>query len=514
MHLSPRSIGDSPSPIVELRGIGKRFGGIQALADLNLSVERGTIHGLVGENGAGKSTLGKIVSGVIRSDDGEMLVDGKRVSFGSPIDALASGITVVSQELALVLKRSVLDNVFLGVEDRRFGCIVERKIRQRFDTLTQRLGFHLDPDREVSTLGFADQKLVEIMRAIARNARLIIMDEPTTSLSSEKTERLLDIVRRLKETGTTIIYISHFLSEVLELVDTVTVLRNGRLIRTAPSSQETVDSLVEAMIGTSIEETFPPRADVSPNAPVVLSVEGLCRDRAFRNVSFQVRAGEILGLAGLVGSGRSEVAKAIFGACPRDAGVIRLGDQAIPLNSPRAAMKAGIALLPESRKLEGLVMRREVGFNVTLPHLRLLSNGPFVQRKQENTRVRRLLEELDVRPLDPDCQAANLSGGNQQKVLFAKWLFQAPQVFIADEPTTGVDVGAKRAIYKLLVSLAQKGMAVVLISSDLTEILNLSNKVVCLRLGRVVAEFEGPYITEHAVMHAIFATEQEKESRT
>jgi len=509
MELSSRSLNPA-SPIVELRGISKRFGGIEALAALDLTIERGTIHGLVGENGAGKSTLGKIVSGVIRPDEGEMLVNGRRASYGSPSDALADGITVISQELALVPKRSVIDNVFLGVESERLGFIDEDEMRRRFDGLTERLGFSLEPDREVSSLSFADQKIVEIMRAIARDARLIVMDEPTTSLSSERTGRLLEIVRRLRETGTTIVYISHFLGEVLRLVDVVTVLRNGRLVRTSPAQQETEDSLVEAMIGTSISQTFPPKKEPPEEAPVVLSVEGLSRKGALRDISLEVRAGEIVGLAGLVGSGRSEVAKAIFGAYPRDSGSVRIDGEEVRIGSPGDAIRAGIALLPESRKLEGLVMRREVGYNVTLPHLHAVSNGPFVRKNQEDVRVRELLRDLDVRPPRPAVPVINLSGGNQQKVLFAKWLFRAPQVFIADEPTTGVDVGAKRAIYRLLVSLAERGMAVLLISSDLTEILNLSHRVICMRLGRIVAEFDGASMTEDAVMHAIFTTDQAK----
>ncbi|MEW6081953.1 MAG: sugar ABC transporter ATP-binding protein [Bacillota bacterium] len=500
----------SSAPVVELRGISKRYDAIEALADLNLTIQKGCIHGLVGENGAGKSTLGKIISGVIPQDEGDLLVNGRQVIYHSPADALRDSIAVISQEVSLVPKRSVIDNVFLGIENRRYGLIDEDKMRLDFDALVERLGFDLEPGVEVSSLGFAEQKVVEIMRAIARNTQILVMDEPTTSLSAEKTGRLLQIVRYLKDTGTTIIYISHFLQEVLNLADSVTILRNGRLIRTALAKEETVNSLVEGMIGISVTELFPPRAKSPGESAEVLSVEGLSQERRLHDVSFRIRAGEIVGLAGLVGSGRSELAKTIFGAYPKDKGQIRICGEPMDIRSPRDAMRAGIAFLPESRKLEGLVMRKDVRYNVSLPHLDAVSLGPFVKSEEEDSLVRNLLRDLDVRPPNPDALVTSLSGGNQQKVLFAKWLFQPPRLFIADEPTTGVDVGAKRAIYRLLISLAERGMAVLLISSELDEVLKLSHRVLCMRLGRIVAEFDASCVREEDVMHAIFATEQKR----
>lgn len=500
--------GMKPEAHVELRGINKRFYAVHALTDIHLSMASGTIHALVGENGAGKSTLGKIISGVIRPDEGEFLVDGRPVHYASPRDALADGITMISQELSLVPQRSVLDNVFLGIESQRSGVLRERDMRRRFSALTARSGFGLDPDVLVEDLRHADKKKVEILRAIARNSRLIVMDEPTAALSAEETTRLMEIVRALRNAGTTVVYVSHFLSEVLSLADTVTVLRNGLLVRTSPAAGETPETLVEAMLGRSMSLAFPPRDSVAPGAPVVVSVQGFTRERAFADISLEIRAGEIVGLAGLVGSGRSEVARAIFGADRRDSGVLRLGGQPVRIRNPQDAVRAGIAMLPESRKLQGLVMGLPVSHNVTLPHLEAVSRGTVIRTRQESSALVSLLTQLDVRPLNPRIPVHGLSGGNQQKVLFAKWLFRRPRLLVADEPTAGVDVGAKRTVYELIAALAREGMAVLLISSELEEVLGLAHRVLVMRLGRIVAELEGDSLTMDAVIHAAFATEK------
>jgi ABC-type sugar transport system ATPase subunit len=493
---------------IKLRNVGKRFDAVEALANINLDIERGMIHALVGENGAGKSTLGKIVSGVIRPDQGEVIVNGRQVYYTSPRDALAGGITMISQELTLVPKLGVLENVFLGMETHRAGILQSDDMRQRYKRLTARSGFSLPTDVPVARMRVADQKKVEILRAIARNAQLIVMDEPTAALSADETEKLLDIVRWLRDAGTTIVYISHFLEEVLSLADIVTVLRNGQLIRTAPARQETPESLVTAMLGRAMNLAFPPKIPLSPDAPVVFSVEGLTQADLIENVSLNIRAGEIVGLAGLVGSGRSEVARTIFGADRPDQGVIKINGQHVQIESPADAIRAGLVLLPESRKLQGLIMCLEVGHNVTLPHLNTLSRATLIRGHQEQRETKDLLADLDVRPPEPRVKVTSLSGGNQQKVLFAKWLFRRPRILIADEPTRGVDVGAKQAIYRLLNSLAEQGMGLLLISSEIEEVLGLAHRVYAMREGRVVAEFEGSSLTEDAVMHAVFATPQ------
>ncbi|MEW6047628.1 MAG: sugar ABC transporter ATP-binding protein [Bacillota bacterium] len=495
-------MGDQPA--VLLRSVSKRFDGVEALKDVSLAVEQGVVHALVGENGAGKSTLGKIVSGVLRPDGGQIVVRGRTVGFRSPRDALRDGIALISQEVTLVPQLTVVENVFLGIESVRRGFVQPRAMLKRYDELTARSGLYVPPDALVSSLSLADQKKVEILRALARDVQLIVVDEATAAMPLEEAQRLHSLTRRLKATGTTILYVSHYLEEVLSLADIVTVLRNGRCIKTSPVSQETPESLVEAMLGRYVSVGFPDKMYPPSNSPIVLWVEDLTAPRAFTGISFQVRAGEIVGLAGLVGSGRSEVARAIFGAGVRATGTIKVRGRVVNPRSPREAIDAGIALLPENRKAQGLVPRLPVGHNVSLPHLKGVARGPFVEVRREHSKVARLLRELDVRPSDPRAEARTLSGGNQQKVLFAKWLFGRPQVLIADEPTAGVDVGAKRAIYRLIQSLAQEGMAVLLISSDLAEVLGLAHRVLVMRSGRIVGEFFGSDLNEGRVMQAMF----------
>jgi simple sugar transport system ATP-binding protein/ribose transport system ATP-binding protein len=499
---------------VVLRGVDKRFGGVQALRAIGLEIERGAIHGLVGENGAGKSTLGKIVSGVHRPDDGELWVDGRRVSYSSPRDALRDGLTIITQEPTLVPHRSVLENVYLGLEDRTAGVVERRKLRRRYAELVERADLELPANAHAGSLRVADQQKVEILRAIARDAHLIVMDEPTSALTTDESARLFEIVRRLRDRGTTIIYVSHLLEEVLALVDSVTVLRDGKVVRTAPAAEETPERLVSAMLGRSMELVFPDKSDVPDDAQVVLSVRGLSRPPAVHDVSFHIREGEILGLAGLIGSGRSEVARAIFGADRPTAGDILVGGQQVRLRTPRAAVRAGIALLPEDRKTQGLLMLRSIVDNVTLPHLDEVSRLSVIASRGERKAAVTLMDQVDVRAKGPTAKVSTLSGGNQQKVLFAKWLFTPPRIFIADEPTRGVDVGAKRAIYDLIQSLAAEGKAVLLISSEHEEILGLAHRVLVMRGGRIVAELDRNAMSEESILRAAFATGAETDVRT
>jgi simple sugar transport system ATP-binding protein/ribose transport system ATP-binding protein len=494
-------------PHVEVVGISKRFGGVQALADISLTIERGEIHGLVGENGAGKSTLGKIIAGASTPDEGELRVAGRAVSYRAPRDALADGLTLIAQEISLVPARSVIENVYLGREASTLGWVDRGELRRRFAELNRRAGFDLPADAPAGTLRLADQQKVEILRALARGAELIVMDEPSAALTADESARLFEIVRGLKKQGTTIVYVSHFLDEVLSLVDTVTVLKDGKLVRTSPAAVETPDRLVTAMLGRSLELAFPEKAFPPPDAPVVLSVRGLAREGVIHDVSLDVRASEIVGLAGLIGSGRSEVARAIFGADRRDAGDIELDGRRLTARTPQQAIRAGVAMLPESRKDQGLHMERSLVENVTLPHLADVSKALFIKTRSEQRRAATLMRDVDVRAERPTARVATLSGGNQQKVLFAKWLFRRPKLLIADEPTRGVDVGAKQAIYRLIQSLAAEGMAVLLISSEHEEVLGLAHRVLVMRAGSVVAEFDGHDVSEDQVMNAAFATE-------
>jgi rhamnose transport system ATP-binding protein len=496
----------STTPHVELVDVGKRFSGVQALQGITLAIERGTVHGLVGENGAGKSTLGRIIAGAHTPDVGTMRVDGTEVSYRAPRDALAYGVTMIAQELTLVPRRSVLENVFLGNEASHFGVVVAHPMRERYDELCARAGFDLPADAPVGTLRTADQQKVEILRALARDAKLVVMDEPTAALTSDESALLLEIVRGLRAAGTTIVYVSHFLPEVLSIADTVTVLRDGRLIHTKPAASETPASVVTAMLGRPMEMTFPDKVYPAVDAQTILSVRGLTRLPAFEDISFDIRAGEIVGLAGLIGSGRTEVARAIFGADHFDSGEITLGGEVLKVRSPRRAIRAGIAMLPESRKDQGLHMRSPIIQNVSLAHLDEVSRSGVVLPLQERRRVEELTKRVDVRASRLGAWVSTLSGGNQQKVLFAKWLFQSPRVFLADEPTRGVDVGAKRAIYQLIQTLAAEGLAVLLISSELEEVLGLAHRIIVIRSGQLVAEFDGRTATENDVLHAAFAT--------
>ncbi|HZT16053.1 MAG TPA: sugar ABC transporter ATP-binding protein [Gaiellaceae bacterium] len=495
------------SPHIELRGVGKRFGGIQALHGIDLAIRHGSIHALVGENGAGKSTLGKIIAGVHRPDEGELLVDGRTVEYRAVRDALAHGTTIIAQEPTLVPHRSVLENVFLGVEDSVGGVVARRRLARRYAELVRDSGIELPPKRLARALSVADQQKAEILRAIARRVRLIIMDEPTSALTRDEAERLYGLIRRLRDSGTTIVYVSHLLAEVLRLADTVTVLRDGRHIRTGPAADETPERLVAAMLGRSIELTFPEKRPPPADAPVVLSVRGLSRPPAVREVSFEVRAGEIVGLAGLIGSGRTEVARAICGADRPAAGTVELAGRPLRLRSPREAIAQGLVMLPEDRKAQGLLMLRSVVDNVTLPYLRDVSSGGVIRPALERRRARDVVERLDVRTRSTRAAVSTLSGGNQQKVLFARWLFRRPRVLIADEPTRGIDIGAKRAIYELLHGLAAEGIAILLISSEHEEVLGLAHRVLVMRAGAIVAEFDHASMSEDAVLRAAFAAD-------
>jgi ABC-type sugar transport system ATPase subunit len=491
-------------PHVELRGVGKRFGAIQALDGIDLTIERGSIHGVVGENGAGKSTLGKIVAGVYRPDDGELRVDGRGVTYHSPRDALADRITMISQEPTVVPHRSVLENVFLGIERARMGVVDRDAMRRRFAELVEQAGLELPPGRLARVLGVADQQKVEVLRALARDATLIVMDEPTSALTADESKRLFELVRRLRQRGTTIVYVSHFLQEVLDLVDTVSVLRDGRLVRTAVASEESAERLVAAMLGRSVDLAFPDKTALPDDAPVVLSARDLSRPPAVDDVSFDIRAGEILGLAGLIGSGRSEVARAIFGADRVGDGTLAIDGRPVRIRNPRDAIRAGIVMLPEDRKSQGLLMLRSIADNVALPHLGEVSGAGVVDRRRALSRVKGLVDRVELGARDVRTKVGELSGGNQQRVLFAKWLFRPPRVFIADEPTRGIDVGAKRAIYRLIHSLAAQGMAVLVISSEHEEVLSLAHRVLVMHEGRLVAELEGEAMTEEAILHAAF----------
>ncbi len=498
---------------VELTDVWKSFGGVRALEAINVRIGRGSIHALIGENGAGKSTLGKIIAGVLAPDRGQLTLDGSPVRFHTPRDAISRGIVLIAQELSIVPALTVAENVLLGAEPRRGALVRRRALRKRYEELAATAGFALQGDLNAGALRTADQQKVEILRALSREAGLIVMDEPTAALSRPDVDRLHEVIRRLAASGTTIVLVSHFLGEVLELADQVTVLRDGNLVRTAPAIDETEDSLLRAMLGRPLGTAFPVRQPAPPDAPVVLSVQGLSA-AGVSNVSLEVRAGEIVGLAGLVGAGRTELAAAVYRASRAQAGVITVSApgrsglvQLHRTSSPRDALRAGLALIPEGRKEHGLLLGRPVAENVSLAALSRFHRGGLVKRRTERSAVSEALAKAGVRlgsQAGPRALASTLSGGNQQKLLFARVLLREPTVLIADEPTRGVDVGSKRAIYDLLTELATDGLAVLLISSDVEEILGLAHRVLVMRLGEIAAELTGSEITEAAILSAAF----------
>lgn len=499
---------DAPQLFVELRGVGKTFNSMPVLRDIDLTLKPGEVHALVGENGAGKSTLSKIISGIYTADSGTLVVNGEEVSFGSPREALDRGIATIAQELALVPALTVAENVFLGREPRSGGFLNRRLLKRKYHELAEGTGFELNPDATVSSLRTADQQKVEILRTLARGASLIIMDEPTAALSGHDAQLLHAVVRQLAASGHTVLLISHFLTEVLELSDTITILRDGRHIRTGPASAETEASLIEGMLGRVLSSAFPEKALPDKNAETVLTVTDLLAP-GVNGVSFSVRAGEIVGLAGLVGAGRSEIGHAIYGAVRRSAGSVQIEGVECPASVP-GALRSGVFMIPESRKEQGLVLGRPIRQNVTLSNLDQVSSAGWVRTARERADAQKMLERVTVAG-DDRRNVSALSGGNQQKVLFARALQRSRKLLIADEPTRGVDVGSRRAIYDLIIDQAAQGIGVLVVSSEIEELLGLAHRVLVIRGGRIVAELAGKDMTEENVLTAAFADPIESE---
>jgi ABC-type sugar transport system ATPase subunit len=473
---------------IRLHDVVKRFGGTTAVDHVNVEVPVADIHGLVGENGAGKSTLGKMVAGVFGADAGTIEIFGEEVRFRSPREALDAGIAMISQEISLVPARSVLDNVFLGRESNRFGLTNRQRLRVRLEELMADSGLRVPVDARAGDLRIAEQQKVEMLRALAREARVIVFDEPTAALSRPDAHALMTTIKDLATRETTVIYVSHFLEEVLDLCTSVTVMRDGAVVKSGPAAEETVSSLVQAMLGRPLSVTFPTKTLPPADAPVRVAARDLSRGDIVKRMSLSIRAGEIVGLAGLVGSGRSEFARLIFGADPRDSGELEIDGRLVRNRHPHEAVANGIAMLPESRKDQGLVMCRSSAENLTMAHLSDVAKAGFVSTPRERAEFDKLAGQLDLRGGGARTQIENLSGGNQQKIAFGKWLVRRPALLVADEPTRGVDVGAKLAIYGLIRDLAAEGVAVLLISSEFEEVIGLSHRIVVMRRGEPVAE--------------------------
>jgi ribose transport system ATP-binding protein len=486
------------------KNICKSFGDTQVLFDITLDFLIGEVHALVGENGAGKSTIGKIIGGYYSQDVGEISIFSQPINSWSPKLALSHGIAMIHQELSLVPELTVGENIFLGIESNRSG-VLRRDEQERFDALETLCGFGLNPNAKVSSLRIADQQKIEIMRALSRDARVIIMDEPTSSLTADETDRLHEVIAWLKKSGHTVIYVTHFLEHVLAHSDRVSVMRDGHLIKTCLTQNEDKTSLVESMLGYAAEVAFPQRP-AKPNITVepVLEVCNISTYSGIENVSLNIRSGEIIGLLGLVGSGRTETARAIFGADLLKSGEIKMNGQVYQDPSPRESIKRGLVMIPEDRRQQGLIATQTVRANVTLPHLDGLNRFGMIDMNKEYNKVAKLIKRLGIVPTQVDGEIANYSGGNQQKVLFAKWMFGNPDLIILDEPTRGVDVGAKRKIYELVNQLAIGGAAVLVISSELEEVLGLAHRGYLMKNGSTIDEIDTTSATVEDILHQLF----------
>ena len=504
-----------PHPIAEYRGIVKTFAGITALDGVSLAIEAGECHALMGENGAGKSTLGKILAGIHRPDAGQLFVDGGAVQFHSPRDAARAGIGMVHQELAFAPDLSVAENLSMGHYPAIAGVLLNRPaMRRKAEQLLGRIGVTLNVRQPMRTLSTAQEQLVQIAAAVGTGARVLVFDEPTSSLSEPESQRLFELIESLRKDGVSIIYVSHRLPEVFRLSDRISVLRDGKLVGTLPREQATQDKLVEMMIGRPLAATKRrsiPRSLAS--APPLLSVRNLTSPGKFVHVSFDVRAGEVVGMAGLVGAGRSEVAQAIFGLDPSANGSVLVEGEPLRLGSPSAAMNAGIGLVPEDRKRQGLVLDQGSRFNFSLPMLSRLARLGFMRRGYERDLAMAHFDRLRVKAASIDAPVRSLSGGNQQKVVFSKWVGRDCRVLIVDEPTRGVDVGTKAAMHELIVDIARRGAAVLLISSDLPEVLAVSDRILVMREGGLVSEISAADATQDRVLR-FMAGVQEPMRRT
>jgi ABC-type sugar transport system ATPase subunit len=497
------------TPLVELRGVSKSFAGVRVLKDVDFEVYPGEVHALLGENGAGKSTLIKVIAGVHAPDSGAIRIGERRLTAVTPREATDGGIATVYQELLLFPELTVAENVFLGHAPRKsLGTLDWAAMRRTARALLDSLDSHdLDVDVKVGTLSVANRQRVEIAKALSQNAKLLIMDEPTAALADADVRRLMTVVKRLRERGVGIVYVSHKLPEIFELADRVTVLRDGERIGTVPIAEVTEATLVAMMVGRAIDQLFPKPEPMI--GETVLRISGLPFGDRVQDASFELRRGEILGLAGLVGSGRTELALTVFGITPATSGSIELDGRPVTITSPGQAKRLGIAYVPEDRGLQGLVRPMTIAQNVSMAALRRVARGIFLNLRAETAQATASIRQLGIRARGPAQTVAQLSGGNQQKVVLGKWLETAPRILIMDEPTRGIDVGAKAEIHALMGRLAQEGMAILMISSELPEVLGMSDRVLVMHAGRLVATIDRTEATPETVGAAMAVARQE-----
>ena len=503
---------DHPQPLLQMTGIVKRFPGVVALSGVDLDVRPGEVHCLLGQNGAGKSTLIKILSGAYQPDEGELFWNGEKVSVANPIAALKIGVATIYQELDLVDGLSVADNVFLGHERSAGGFVRSLDTQRETRRLLARLGHaEIHPGRAVGSLSAAAKQIVSMARALSYDSRVIVMDEPSAVLDQGEVTKLFTVIRDLTADGVAIVYISHRLAEIRQIGDRVTVLKDGATVATGlPAKDTSTQELIRLMTGRSIHYAFPPRATPVADAKPVLEVRGLTLGTAFRDVTFTVHAGEVVGLAGLVGSGRSEILETVYGARKATAGTVTVDGQPLRRGSVPAAVRAGIGLCPEERKAQGLMLDEAVYRNITISTLHRFTRAGFLRADLERDASAALTTSLDVRPTGIERAVRTLSGGNQQKIVLARWLLHGCRVLLLDEPTRGVDVGARSELYELVRTLAAQGVAVVVVSSEVEEAIGLSDRLLVIREGSVVHEGPSAHITEIDVLDLVMSSEPQE----
>ena len=485
--------------ILKLKAVGKRFPGVIALRDVSLEVRRGEAHVLLGENGAGKSTLINLLAGIYVPDEGEIVFDGEPYQPRTPLDAYGVGIRVVHQELSMLSQLTVAENLLFESLPRRHGLVNFWEMNRRATELLQEVGLDVAPNIPVSRLGVAQMQLVEIAKALCYDSKLLILDEPTATLTSKEVERLFEILKKLKSKGVTILYISHRLQEIYDIGDAVTVLRDGQVVETRPLAGLAIADIVRMMVGRSIRDEDAFRDDVAVEGEL-LRVEGLKRNARTPAVSFAVRRGEIVGVAGLVGSGRTETMRALFGADPKIAGSVFVEGARVEIRSPRDAVQHGLSLLTEDRKGQGLLLTLPCAENITITDMTKISRAGLLQPDVEREKASALVTELRIKTPSVYQLVGNFSGGNQQKVVIAKWLFRGSKILICDEPTRGIDVGAKREIYDLLWALAASGKGVIFVSSDLLELISMCHRIIVFSQGKIVGELPRPEFNQQRIL--------------
>ena len=484
---------------IEMRGIDKAFGSNQVLKNAGFFLKDGEVHALMGENGAGKSTLMKILTGVYTRDAGTVLVDGKEVVYKNPQEAEKAGIVFIYQELNVLFDLTVEENLFMGKEiTKGFGICDKKAMRAKAQEVMEKMGVNIPVDAVMSDLSVGQQQMVEICKALMADAKVIIMDEPTAALTASETRGLFEVINSLRKKGVSIVYISHRMEEIFELCDRITVLRDGEYVGTENIAEIDLDHVVQMMIGRTIGERFPKRE--SHIGAEVLRVEGLTSGKLFKDVHFDVKAGEVLGVSGLMGAGRTEIMQALFGNIPLDAGKVFIDGKEVSIKNPRQAIAAGIGFITEDRKVEGLLLEKSIAENIHIANLGKVSNGFVLNKDKQLALGKKGIEEFKVRCFGPEHECGNLSGGNQQKIVLAKWVYTDPKILILDEPTRGVDIGAKKEIYNIINQMAADGVAVIMVSSELPEVLGMSDRIAVVHEGKITGILDAAEADQAKVM--------------